>query len=113
MYAIVKCPLPTIGIRLVGFVFVNNCNRGFVCLFSLCKEDAEERRKIVEGADALLNLAGINTRRLRKRSSSVECIDAKRECTDTLRQMYLKKQTTDNNNEPASVIIEHHKDKFR
>ncbi|XP_060853070.1 forkhead box protein N2-like isoform X1 [Rhopalosiphum padi] len=80
---------------------------------SLCKEDAEERRKIVEGADALLNLAGITTRRLRKRSSSVECIDAKRECTDTLRQMYLKKQSTDNNNEPASVIIEHHKDKFR
>lgn len=85
----------------------------FVCRFSLCKEDAEERRKIVEGADALLNLAGITTRRLRKRSSSVECIDAKRECTDTLRQMYLKKQTTDNNNEPTSVIIEHHKDKFR
>lgn len=80
--------------------------------FSLCKEDAEERRKIVEGADALLNLAGITTRRLRKRSSSLECIDAKRECTDTLRQMYLKRQT-DNNNEPSTVIIEHHKDKFR
>ncbi|XP_050431765.1 forkhead box protein N2-like [Adelges cooleyi] len=77
---------------------------------SLCKEDAEERRRIVEGADALLNLAGIATRRSLKRSSSFECIDAKRECTDTLRQIYLKKQT-DNNNEPTA--IEHHKDKFR
>lgn len=80
--------------------------------YSLCKEDAEERRRIVEGADALLNLAGITTRRLRKRSSSVECIDVKRECTETLMQMYLKRQT-DNNNEPPTVIIEHHKDKFR
>ncbi|XP_050538358.1 forkhead box protein N2-like isoform X2 [Daktulosphaira vitifoliae] len=77
---------------------------------SIYKEDAEERRKIVEGADALLNLAGITTRRLRKRSLSSDCMDVKRECSDIHRSSFIKKQTN-NNNEVTAVQL--HKDKFR
>lgn len=60
------------------------------------KEDIEEQRKIVEGADALLNLAGITTYNTRKRSLSTSEEQQRnvRQCTEqpSYRPRLLRKE---------------------
>lgn len=76
------------------------------------KEDIEEQRKIVEGADALLNLAGITTCNMRKRSSSIdEQRNLKQQCVEpmpTLRSRSLRKEKATSVNFKESISMPNH-----
>lgn len=58
---------------------------GYSQYWNSVKEDMEEQRKIVEGADALLNLAGITTYNTRKRSLTLdEQRNVKQQCVEAM-----------------------------
>lgn len=76
------------------------------------REDIEEQRKIVEGADALLNLAGITTCNMRKRSSTIyEQRNLKQQCVEpmpTLRSKSLRKEKATSVNFKESISMHNH-----